>query len=76
MVEGFAEVLGDEVAGETRGEALDDGFKGAGGGLEGLVVADVGEDYTVGREGFGETGSCHKPIAKVFYTKVITCGNK
>ena len=47
MVETFAEVLAEEVAGDGGVEALGDaadGFQGVG---EGFVVADVGDDGVV-----------------------------
>ena len=44
MVDGGAEVLGYEVAGEVVAEGVEDGGGGGGGGGEGLGVALVGDE--------------------------------
>ena len=48
VVEGFAEVLGEEVGGEGVGEAGADADEGVAGVGKGLVVADVGDEDGVG----------------------------
>lgn len=54
VVEGFADVLGYEVAGEVGAESLDGLAYGLGGGFERLVVSDVGDgDFSVGGCGGG-----------------------
>ena len=44
MVEGEAEVFGNEVGGEVRGEAVDDAGEGVVSMAEGFVVAGAGDD--------------------------------
>ena len=54
VVEGFADVLGYEVAGEVGPESLDGLAYGLGGGFECLVVPDIGDgDFSVGGCGGG-----------------------
>ena len=48
VVEGFAEVLGEEVGGEGVGEAGADADEGVAGVGKGLVVAGVGDEDGVG----------------------------
>lgn len=44
VVEGFAEVLGEEVGGGCRAQAVEEGAGGDGGGAEGVGVAGVGDE--------------------------------
>lgn len=63
VVEGFADVLGDEFRGDLAGESVADAVEGALGVFQGLVVAEVGDEGASGvpgqipagfREGCGE----------------------
>ena len=47
VVDGFAEVLGDEVAGEVGGEAVLHAVNGCEGLAEGCEVAGVGDDGVI-----------------------------
>lgn len=55
VVDGFAEVLGDEVAGDVGVNAGDYSLKGGCGMGEGFVVASIG-DYKVGLLGGFRSG--------------------
>ena len=46
-MDGFAEVLGDEVAGEVGGEAVLHAVNGSEGLAEGCEVARVGDDGVI-----------------------------
>lgn len=45
VMDGFAEVLGDEVAGNVLDYAVDDAFCRCGGLPEGFGMSDIGDEY-------------------------------
>ncbi len=72
MVEGFAEVLGEEVGGEGC-EALLDAGEGSGGVLQGFYVADVGNKCGF-RAGAQCAIRCNEGLAEVFQPHFFTGG--
>lgn len=55
-MDGLADVLGEEVAGEIGVDGVDYAGKVVGGGGQGLCVAGVGDDEAFGVTGFSEGG--------------------
>lgn len=56
VVDGLADVLGEEVARDVEVDGVDYAGKVVGGFAKGLCVAGVGDDEAFGVAGFGESG--------------------
>ena len=74
VVEGFAEVLGDKVGRGAGGDAGAGQPKGAGSGLQGVVMAGICHES--GSPGIGDTGFLvvGKGLGELFEVKTGLCG--